>query len=110
MPNPTKPRITFVNDNDEQGNPAGGMVSGTGLTITWQNGPLGRGAERKEPNGAFVEDVLDAAKQRMLYYQRSPFRCNENDDAIMHIQRALDCLHARTAAREARAVEGTHEK
>ena len=27
---------------DEKGNPAGGVSTGKGLTISWQNGPLGR--------------------------------------------------------------------
>ena len=44
--------------NDENGSPAGGCSYGTGWVISWQNGPLGRGNERKEPNGAFVEDVF----------------------------------------------------
>ena len=49
---------------DENGNPAGGVSTGKGLTISWQNGPLGRIGtdERSEPNGAFVEDVVGAAK------------------------------------------------
>ena len=43
---------------DENGNPAGGITQGVGFTISWQNGPLGTGEERKEPNGAFVENVI----------------------------------------------------
>jgi len=52
------------NETDKDGNPTGGKVTGTGLLIEWQNGPLGRGADRKEPNGAFVETVIDAATPR----------------------------------------------
>ena len=59
------------NQVDENENPTGGNVSGTGLSIEWQNGPLGRGAERVEPNGAFVETVIDAARQRIQFYQDS---------------------------------------
>jgi len=47
---------------DEWNNPAGGSVKGVGLDVVWQNGPLGRGENRKEPNGAFVETVIDAAR------------------------------------------------
>ena len=47
--------------SDKDGNPAGGVSSGRGFAISWQNGPLGRGVERREPNGAFVEDVIAAA-------------------------------------------------
>jgi len=39
---------------DDKGRPAGGVSSGRGFAISWQNGPLGRGNERRDPNGAFV--------------------------------------------------------
>ena len=94
-------------DKDE--NPEGGMSQGKGFTISWQNGPLGRGNERKEPNGAFVEDVIWAVKDRLEYYQSSKFSCKNNQMAIEHLQYALDYLHNRTRDREKRKVEGTHE-
>ena len=94
-------------------NPAGGHVTGTGIEITWQNGPLGRGKKRKKPNGAFVEDVIDAAKQRIDFYQTAQdgkFACKENEEALGHLKQALAVLDLRTKKREAREVEGTHEK
>lgn len=94
--------------SDVNGNPAGGVSCGKGFTISWQNGPLGRGAERKEPNGAFVETVIAAAKDRIEFYQKSQFNCEENARAILHLQAALDVLNSRTQEREKRAVEGTH--
>lgn len=99
----------FHNHNDENGNPAGGEVRGVGLSIDWQNGPLGRDGDRIEPNGAFVETVIAAAKQRLEYYQASKFKCKENAEAIHHLSEALRWLNDRTAKREARKVEGTHE-
>lgn len=100
--------IACQNNTDSEGNPAGGTVSGTGLMIGWQDGPLGRGEERKEPNGAFVEGVIEAAKQRLEFYQGSKFNCEENDQAIFHLGMALSALENRTKAREQREVEGTH--
>jgi hypothetical protein len=97
-----------VNNHDEQGHPAGGTVSGVGLSIQWQNGPLGRGEDRKAPNGAFVETVIAAALQRIEDYQASKFKCRENALAITKLEEALHWLNARTQAREARQVEGTH--
>ena len=97
------------NFDDPSGNPAGGSVRGVGLEIDWQNGPLGRGAERLEPNGAFVETVIAAAIQRIEYYNAGKFRCRENSLAITHLEEALHWLNHRTAAREARQVEGTHQ-
>lgn len=97
------------NWKDDEGNPAGGVVSGRGFAISWQNGPLGRGNDRKEPNGAFVEDVIEAVIQRIEHYQDSRFECSHNLGAIRCLNGALDSLRARTANREGRGVEGTHE-
>jgi hypothetical protein len=96
------------NQQDENGNPTGGSVRGTGLSIDWQNGPLGRGEDRKEPNGAFVETVIDAARQRIEFYQASKFKCRENAIALTKIEEALLWLNKRTADRDKRQVEGTH--
>lgn len=94
---------------DDSGNPAGGYTQGTGISITWQNGPLGRGEDRKAPNGAFVEGVLQAALGRLNHYQATKFKCRENALAITKIEEALHWLQSRTASRESRGVEGTHE-
>ncbi len=105
--------FTAVNYDDHGGNPAGGYVRGTGLEVRWQEGPLGRGEDRQEPNGAFVETVIAAAKQRIEYYQRAAngrFACEENEAAIQHLDVALEFLNQRTQQREARGVEGTHER
>lgn len=95
--------------NDANGNPSGGSTFGNGFAISWQNGPLGRGPDRKEPNGAFVEDIILAALDRIVYYQGSRFHSAHTSRAIVALRSALDELHARTADREIRAVEGTHQ-
>jgi hypothetical protein len=64
-----------------------------------------------EPNGAFVETVIAAAKQRLVFYQTAnngKFKCDENELAIFSLSLALQRLDQRTKAREARDVEGTH--
>jgi len=103
-------KIESLNHDDEAGNPAGGSVRGVGIIIDWQNGPLGRGDARQLPNGAFVEGVIAAAIQRIEYYQASKFKSRENAIALTHLETALLWLGKRTADREARAVEGTHQK
>ena len=97
------------NNNDDNGNPAGGYVRGVGLSIAWQNGPLGRGEDRQPPNGAFVETVIAAALQRIEYYQASKFACRENALAVTKLQEALFWLRERTERRERQNVEGTHQ-
>lgn len=111
---------------DGAGNPAGGVSSGTGFTISWQNGPLGRcsplcrnladgrplvhsvDCTRKPPNGAFVEDVIDAVIKRIEFYQDGRFACQRNENALNALHLAATELDSRTKDREARAVEGTH--
>lgn len=95
-------------DNDSNGNPAGGCTSGTGLQITWQNGPLSVDGLRKEPNGCFVETVIAAALDRIQYYQASKFNCRENALAVTKLEEALHWLNHRTANRKNRGVEGTY--
>lgn len=87
----------------------GGVSTGRGFTISWQNGALGRGNDRHEPNGAFVEDVIAAALDRLNAYQDSKFRCDTNDTAIRHLTSALEALDSRTKERETRQVEGTYQ-
>lgn len=101
-------KIQSSHFDDENGNPAGGTTSGVGISISWQNGPLGRGQDREEPNGAFVEGVIKAAIDRLEYYNAGKFRCRENSLAITHLEEALHWCNHRTAAREEREVEGTH--
>ena len=100
--------ITEAHISDEQGRPAGGQTTGRGFTIDWQNGPLAVDGVRREPNGAFVEDVLAAVIGRIEFYQASQFACDENADALHALKAAARRLDDRTKARQARGVEGTH--
>lgn len=93
---------------DVDGNPAGGMTQGIGIDIRWQNGPLSVDGVRREPTGAFVEGVLEAAAGRLRFYQGSKFACEENAIALGFVEAAIDALEARTRDREERGVEGTH--
>jgi hypothetical protein len=104
-----KTKIHERHTTDGEGNPAGGLTTGTGIRIYWQDGPLGRDGGRKDPNGAFVEDVIAAALGRLRFYQRSAFNCSENENAIAALDKALDWLNDRTLRREAAGTEGTHK-
>jgi len=96
--------------NDNNLNPTGGTTSGRGFTISWQNGPLGRGEDRREPNGAFVETIIAAAMDRLNFYEGSKFNCAENRLAIYHLQEALRVLNERTTKREQAGTEGAHKE
>lgn len=106
--------LKIENRLNGEGRPAGGSVRGVGIAIDWQDGPLGRVGTnaRQEPNGAFVEQVLEAALQRLVFYQEAAggrFQCEENAAAIASLQDALGSLDARTRRRVEAATEGTHE-
>ena len=100
--------FSIANDVDKNGNPAGGFAGGVGFSIEWQRGPLSVDGVRKEPNGAFVETIIAAAKQRIEFYQDSKFSCVENEKALMYLDLALNELDARTRRRTEAGVEGTH--
>jgi len=103
-----KQEFGAMNYRDEYDSPAGGYVTGVGLSIVWQKGPLVVDGVRVNPNGAFVETVIAAAVQRIEEYQDSKFACDENHNALIYLDLALASLESRTKAREARGVEGTH--
>lgn len=100
--------ITQQHWNDDEGNPEGGHTFGTGFAIAWQRGPLGRNPLRAHQNGAFVEEIIEAAVGRLELYQQSKFACTANAEALDHLRAALTWLRNRTRDREARGVEGTH--
>lgn len=100
----------------EDDNPTGGSVRSTGLMIDWQNGPRAvlddegnPTGELLPPNGAFVEDAIYAAIQRLEFFQDSKFRCRENAIAITKLQEALWAMKHRQVERSHRNVEGKHE-
>lgn len=81
------------------------------LIVNWQDGPRGtvEDGTLEEPNGAFVEDVLWAALQRLEFFQNSKYSCRENAIAITKIEEALFIMKDRQLSRSARGVEGKHE-
>lgn len=95
---------------DDHNRPNGGASRGVGIEIEWQAGPLAVDGIRRDPNGAFVEGVIEAAIGRIEYYQRSEFHCIENAVALGHLKAAAEVLTERTRGRERRGVEGTHQQ
>ena len=101
--------LKINNYTNDEGAPTGGDVSGLGIGIKWQNGPLGRGDDRIEANGAFLTTVIRAALTRLEYFQDSKFKCKENEWAIDNLRSAINHLNSRTQRRENQGTEGTHK-
>lgn len=100
--------LQVVNSVDAFGNPAGGGVEGLGLSVQWQSEPLGN--PPTAPNGAFVEELIEAARQRLGFYQTAAnymFYCQENALALTRLEEAAMWLRARRENRGARGVQGT---
>lgn len=119
------PLLRATNILDENDNPTGGHVvlyveKGGGeqfpaLIVNWQDGPRGAGTNPDgsptlaDPNGAFVEDVLWAALQRLEFFNAGKYRDRANSIAITKIEEALQALKDRQLQRSYRGVEGKHE-
>lgn len=107
--------VSGRNETDENGNPAGGWAQsghprdGDFLHVRWQDGPVDREGGQL-PNGTFVEDVIEVARLRLEFYQKSSFACSENQEAHDHLAKALEALESRRRDRRERKVEGKHEK
>jgi hypothetical protein len=108
-PVPQQPGFESHHYDDHEGYPGGGHSFGRGFAVSWQRGPLGKGVDRKPPNGAFVEDIIRVALDRLHYYQRGPFKCPENQAAIKSLEEALEHLQSRTQRRVRKGIEGTLE-
>ena len=110
----TKVVSSFTTDQD--GNPTGGrteMFAGGdidnspihAIDIAWQDGIVGDNGQ----TGAFVEDVIEAARQRIQFFNTGKFRCRENSIAITKLEEALQWLDWRTRQRLLQNVENTYE-
>lgn len=106
---------------DAEGRPGGGIAVSTGMCVIFQDGPTIRERPFRDElgmkigdhyyckNGAFVEDLLEAAKSRLEHYQASEFACDENATALEKVQEALTALAERRSKRIAEGKYGTHK-
>ena len=76
-----------------------------GTVILFQNGPI----KENGTNGLTHEVLLAILEDRLASFQAGPYACSENEKALAHIRCAQEILQARTKARLARGVEGTHK-
>ena len=93
---------------DPNGNPGGGCYSVPGLIVLFQDGPI----KEQGVNGAQVEDLLQAARERLQFLNEAgngKFASDYNAAAIAAIRQAEEMLLLRTQEREGRGVEGTSQ-
>lgn len=75
-------------------------------TVLFQNGPI----DEVGVNGVTHEALLAILIDRLRAFQGGPYACEENQRAYQHLLMAQGFLNARTKARMARGVEGTHKQ
>lgn len=72
--------------------------------LQFQKGPVAT-----EKNGLTHEALLAVVIDRLNGFQKGPFGCAENEDALMHLEYARSALGSRTRLRQERGIEGTHQ-
>jgi hypothetical protein len=77
------------------------------LTVQHQNGP--RKEEGSIP-GVLDVDLLEIARDRLKSFQSGPFASNYNEEALTHVEAALQALNQRVLDRLNRDVLGKNEK
>ena len=75
------------------------------IDVLFQVGPIGEVGV----NGCAIEDVIDVLIARLEGFQRGPFACAENLQALRYLDWAKRGLLVSTAARRAQGVEGTNQ-
>lgn len=73
------------------------------LPVRFQSGPMAHGL-----NGITNEALLAIVRDRLECFQKGPYCCESNNDALDNVMAAQRALQRRTAERVARGVEGTH--
>jgi len=76
-------------------------VGGSSVVFTIQDGPIGEVGL----NGVQAVDMLIFTKNLFESLNRA-FPCDENQETINHLNKAINFQHQRTANREDRGVEG----
>ncbi len=76
----------------------------TVFPLLFQNGPI----KEVGVNGVTHEALLAILIDRIEGFQAGPYACEDNKQALIHLQDALYHLQQRTRVRIARGVEGTH--
>lgn len=95
----------FDNDtNPSRLNSAGYSHSGARLVVMFQNGPI----KEVGVNGVTDQSLAALLIDRLRGFQAGQYACDDNAEALGHLEAYMECSKRRTRARIARGVEGTH--
>ena len=99
------------NFTDADDRPAGGISTGVGYTIAWQNGPcpIMKDGSQPDRNGAFLIEVLESCEARLKHFQEGDFACAENAAALDYLEDVIGQLKTRRDRRRDAGTLGTHD-
>ena len=86
---------------------ANGVVKKFGETIKFQNGArhiVG------STHGVLDTDLLEIVRDRLIGFQSGAFASKYNEEALYHVEKALEFMNERVMERASRGVLGTHNK
>ena len=83
-------------------NAGGGTLS---VDLPFQRGPVG--ADGSNINGVSDEALIEILIHRLRAFQSGEAACADNATALVHLERALEALEARSAKRQAAGTDGT---
>lgn len=83
----------------------GGRMTSAG--ILFQKGPR---TDHNARMGVLDCDLLEIVRDRLTAFQAGPYACEENAEALFHIEEALRWMAKRVENRSKRGVLGTYEK
>ncbi len=73
--------------------------------LSFQDGPI----KESGINGVMDENLMAIVIDRLRGFQTGPYKCRENEMALVKLEESLMWLKERTRGRETRGVEGTHK-
>ena len=95
----------FDTANNPSGmDPIGFRSSFSKQVILFQNGPI----KEAGVNGITQEVLIAICIDRLECFQKGPFACEDNADALSLLRAAQGALQRRTRERLAKGIEGTH--
>lgn len=76
-------------------------------TVKFQKGPRSAKTSR---HGVLDHELIEIVRDRLKHFQMGEFAAEENEQAIYHLEQALDWMNKRVEDRIARGVLGKEEK
>ncbi len=99
-------RITGCGQHPDGFTESGFPTQFVDCSISFQNGAI----KECGVNGVTDQSLAACLIDRLRGFQAGQYACEDNAEALRHLEAYMECSKRRTRARIARGVEGTHQK